>query len=58
MGKPEGRPGRSRHRYDNNIEIDLQFLRWEGLGVGMSGTGCCEEGNEHSVSRKCGEFLG
>ena len=31
MGKPEGkRPfGRPSHRWENNIKIDLQVVRWE-----------------------------
>ena len=31
MGKPEGKrpPGRSRHRWEDNIKMDFQELGWE-----------------------------
>jgi hypothetical protein len=33
VGKPEGRIplGRSRHRWENNIRMDLREIRWEGV---------------------------
>jgi hypothetical protein len=35
MGKPEGRRplGRSRHRWEDNIKMDLQEVGWGGGGV-------------------------
>ena len=60
VGKPEGRRllGRPRHRWVDNIRMDLQEV---GCGLGWSGieTGgdACECGNEPSGSMKCGEFL-
>jgi hypothetical protein len=33
VGRPEGRrpPGRPRHRWENNIEMDLQKVGWVGM---------------------------
>jgi hypothetical protein len=32
VGKPEGRPlGRPRHRWEDNIKMDLQAVGWEGM---------------------------
>jgi hypothetical protein len=53
VGKPEGRRplGRSRHRWEDTIKIDLQAVGW-GHGLDRSGSGqgqvagCCECGNE------------
>ena len=63
--KPEGkRPlGRPRHRWEDNIKMDLQEVGCGGMdwielaqdGVQFAGT--CECGNEPSGSIKCGEFL-
>jgi len=65
VGKPEGkRPlGRPRHRWGDNIKIDLQEVgcwvrtgsSWLRMGWWVAGT--CECGNEPSGSIKCGEFL-
>jgi hypothetical protein len=53
VGKSEGkRPlGRPRHRWEDNIKMDLQEV---GCG-GMAGT--CECGNEYYGSIKCRNFL-
>jgi hypothetical protein len=34
VGRPEGRRprGRPRHRWEDNIKMDLQEVRWEGVG--------------------------
>jgi len=63
MRKPEGeRPlGRSRHRWEDNIKMDLQYVGWAGVWNGSSwfriGTSTYECGNEPLGSIKCGEFL-
>jgi hypothetical protein len=33
VGKPEGRRplGRPRHRYEDNVKMDLQVIGWEGM---------------------------
>jgi hypothetical protein len=43
VGKPEGkRPlGRPRHRWEDNIRMDLRKIGWEGRVVGY-----CEHGDE------------
>jgi hypothetical protein len=59
--KPEGKIplGRHRHRWEDNIKIDLQevgcgvWTEWSWLRIGT----CCECGNEPSGSIKCGKFL-
>jgi hypothetical protein len=64
VGKPEGRrpPGRPRRRMEGNIKMDLRETVWGcvldsfGSGYGQV-AGSCEQGNEHSGSIKCGEFL-
>ena len=65
VGKPEGkRPlGRPRHRWEDNIEMDLEEVG-RGCGDWMELAqdrgelvGTCEYGNELSGSIKCGEFL-
>jgi len=46
VGKPEGkRPlGRPRHRWEDNIKVDLQEVGWGGAWTGLiwlrTGTGC------------------
>ena len=63
VGKPEGKRklGRSRHRWEDNIKMDLQKLGWgmDGLmwlRIGIV-AGSCACSNELSGSIKCGEFL-
>ena len=58
LGKLERRRplGRPRHRWEDNIRMDLQevgcgYMDWRQV------TGACECGNEPSGSVKCGEFL-
>jgi len=46
---------RTRCRWEDNIKIDLQEVRWEAWTGQM--TGACDCDNEHSGSIKCGEFL-
>jgi hypothetical protein len=66
VGKPEGwRPlWRPRHRWEDNIKMDLQEVGCGGNGLDQAGSGqgqvacTCERGNEPSSSIKCGEFLG
>jgi hypothetical protein len=61
VGKPEGkRPlGRPRHRWEDNIKVDLQEV---GCGLGSVGSGygqvagIYECGNEPSGPINCGEF--
>jgi hypothetical protein len=62
--KHEGkRPlGRYRRRWEDITKVDLQEIRWRrGVDLSATGqgqlTGCCEDGNEHSGSIKCGKFL-
>ena len=65
MGKPEGtRPlGRSRHRWEGNIKMDLHEvvcggMDWIELAQDRGQwAGTCDCGNEPSGSIKCGEFL-
>jgi hypothetical protein len=54
VGRPEGKKplGRLRHRWEDNIKIDLQEVgcgTWTGLIWLRTGTG-----NEHVVAIKCG----
>ena len=52
MGKPEGKKplGRPRHRWEDNIKMDLQEV-----GYGQVEGKCeCVNGNVDSI--KCGEF--
>jgi hypothetical protein len=65
VGKPEGkRPlGRPRHRWKDNIEMDLQTVGCGGmdrieLAQDRQVAGTCECGNEPLGSIKCREFLG
>jgi hypothetical protein len=61
--KPKGkRPfRRSRHRWEDNIKMDLRDIGWEGVDSSGSGQGqvsdCCECGNEPLGSVKGGESL-
>ena len=60
VGKPEGkRPlGRPRHRWEDNIKMDLQELGCEGYELDRAGSrygqvvGTCECGNEPSGFHK------
>jgi hypothetical protein len=62
--KPEGRRPleRLRRRWEDNITMDLQEVRW-GHGLGLFGSGyekdvgCHECGDERSGCIKYGEFL-
>ena len=61
VGKPERQRtlGRPRHRWEDNITMDLQELGRmyrAGLGYGQVAD-TCECGNEPSGTIKCGEFL-
>jgi len=64
VGKPEGkRPlGRPRHRWEDNIKMDLQEVRC-GVRIGSrwlrigTGGGHCECGKKPTSSIKCREFL-
>jgi hypothetical protein len=55
VGKPEGkRPlGRHRHRWDDNIKLDLREIGWGG----MDWIDLAEHGNEPSGSIKCWKIL-
>jgi hypothetical protein len=61
--RPEGRRplGRPRHRWEDNIKMDLQEIIWGTdwieLAQDRQVAGCCECGNAPSGSIKCGEFL-
>ena len=41
VGKPEGMRslGRTRHRWEDNIKVDLQEVVWEEHGLDCSGSG-------------------
>jgi hypothetical protein len=60
--KPEGkRPlGRLNHKWEDNIEMDLQGVGW-GYGMDLSGSeqvaDCCQNGNEQQRPFKCRYFL-
>jgi len=60
VGKPEGKRllGRPRHRWEDNIKMDLQEgcgrVNWIELAQDRD---TCECGNEPWGSIKCGEFL-
>ena len=64
VGKPEGKRkfGRPRHRWEDNIKMDLQEVGGGGHGLDRTGSGygqvagTCECGNEPSGSIKCGNF--
>jgi len=61
VGKPQGkRPlGRPRHRWEDNIKMDLQEVGCGGMDwIELAqDRDRCECGNEPSGSIKCGEFL-
>ena len=61
VGKPEGKMslGRPRHRWEDNISIDLQEVGCGGMDwIELAqDRDTCECGNEHSGSIKCEEFL-
>jgi len=65
VGKHEGkRPlWRPRHRWEDNINKDLQEVGWEGQRLDQTGSGygqvvgTCEHSNKPSGSIKCGIFL-
>ena len=65
VGKPDGMGplGRPRHRWEDNMKMNLQEVECEGYGLDRAGlgegqmAGICECGNEPSGSIKCGEFL-
>jgi hypothetical protein len=50
--------GRPRRRWEDYIRMDLREIGWEGVVLDASGSGkgpvagCCEHGNEPSVSIK------
>jgi hypothetical protein len=63
VGKPKekGPPGRSRHRWEDNIKIDIREIRWEsGLDSFGSGwgpvAGSCEYVSEPLGSIRGGNF--
>ena len=58
VGKPEGkRPlGRPRHRWEDNIKMDLQEVGG-GCGDWMELAGTCEYGGEPLGSKNVGNFL-
>jgi len=56
--KRKKRLGKPRHRWEDNIKMDLQEVdvgAWIGLIWQVAGT--CECGNELWCSVKCGEFI-
>jgi hypothetical protein len=65
VGRPDGRRplGRPRRRWEYNIKMDLQEVRWRcidwiDMAQDRGKVACsCECGNEPSGSIKCGEFL-
>jgi hypothetical protein len=59
VGKPEGRRplGRPRHRWVDNIKMDLRDIDWIDLAQDRPVEGSCEHGNEPSGSIKCWEVL-
>ena len=60
-GEPEGKRtlGRPRHRWEDNIKMDLQEVGCEGMDWISVGTlwALVNAGNEPSVFIKCREFL-
>jgi hypothetical protein len=62
VGRPDGkRPvGRPRHRWVDNIKMDLQYVGWVGMdwvALAQDRVGTCECRSEPSGSIKCGDFL-
>jgi hypothetical protein len=64
VGRPEGKIpfGRPRHRWEDNIKMDLQAVRWGAwTRLSCSGrgqvAGSCKCSNDPSGSIKCGQFL-
>jgi hypothetical protein len=65
VGIPEGkRPlGRTRHRWVDNIKMDLREIGWDGMDwIDLAQDmdlveGSCEYGDERSSSIKGGDFL-
>jgi hypothetical protein len=65
VGRPERRRplGRPRHRWEDNIKMNLREIGFGGCGLDSFGSGyrqvvgSCEHSNEPSGSIKCGEFL-
>ena len=56
VGKPEGSRacGRQTYRWENSIKANLTEIRCVGV---YWIHGCCEDGNAHSGSMNCGEFI-
>ena len=65
MRKPEGKRQlrRRRHRWEDNIKMDLQEVGCGGMDwidlahIGIGGGGYCKRDDEPSGCIKCGEFL-
>jgi hypothetical protein len=64
VGEPEGRRplGRPRHRWLDNIKMNLREIGWGGMDwidLAQDGPveGCCEHGNESLCSIKCWKVL-
>ena len=61
VGKPDGKTqlGRQRHRWEDNIRMDLQEMGCRGIDWIKQGqvAGTCERGNKPSGSIKFREFL-
>jgi hypothetical protein len=61
VGKPKGKTSllRPRHRWEDNIKMDLQEVGCGGMDwIELAqDRGTCDSGNEPSNSVKCGEFL-
>jgi hypothetical protein len=59
VGKPEGkRPlGRSKHRWKDNIKMELREIGWGSTDWIDLAQGSCEHGNEPSGSIKCWEII-
>ena len=58
VGKPERKilPGRPRHRWEDNVKMDLQEMG-SGSMDWLKLAGTCQCGNEPSGSIKCRQFL-
>jgi hypothetical protein len=57
--KPKGKIplGRPRHRWKDNIKMDIKEVVFEGVNWIHMVAGSCEHGNEPLGSIKCGEFF-